>query len=713
MKELQELNPEQLEAVTTTKGPLLVLSGAGTGKTKVLTTRTAYILNQGLASPWNCLAVTFTNKAAKEMTERIYNIIGEPAKQIWIGTFHSLCAKILRKHAPLIGLTSNFTIIDEDDQARLIKNILIEKKIDTQKIKPADIAAIISGFKDKALNFNQVSLNLIKSDNYKIAYDIYPQYILSLKRANCVDFADLILQTINIFNEHNEVLSYYQNLLGYVMVDEYQDTNIAQYLWLKLISAKHKNLCCVGDDDQSIYSWRGAQIQNILRFNQEYPEAKIIRLVQNYRSTANILSSASKLIANNQERLGKELVVATGRNPVNHKITLKSFYNGLEEACFVIEQIQNFIKNGSNPSSLAILVRTASQMREFEEALIKKEVPYKVIGGPKFYERKEIRDVIAYLRLISAPCDDLAFLRIINLPKRGFGGVFLEKLRLKSQQKNQPLFQSLNEMINNNEIKGKTKETATDFIKLITENNEKIITKSAAIIAKEVLENSGYLNMWREDNSIEAQGRLENINELLEILSSGFEGFTDFLEHVSLLSENSEKDGVIEDKVSLMTMHSAKGLEFNSVFLPGWEDNLFPHSRAILEQGQKGLEEERRLAYVAITRAKEKVFISFCANRLLYGKIQSNLPSQFISELDKESIADIYKPPSLQQMQQKINNSTRDNFINSASAWRPGSKVKHESFGEGIIVRIDGDKIEIAFQKSGLKKIMKNFVTLL
>ncbi len=756
---LEQLNPEQKEAVTTTEGPVLVLSGAGTGKTKVLTTRLAYILSTFKARPWNCLVVTFTNRAAREMKERVENIIGDMANAVWLGTFHSICVRILRNHAELAGLHSNFTILNEDDQKRLIKQICEAEGIDDKKYPPQSIVDCIQRWKDKGLTIEKIQLEY-KENVITRVYKLYQERMMSM---NCVDFGDIILHTLTILLSNTDVLQKYQERFKYIMVDEYQDTNVTQYLFLRLLSQKYHNLCCVGDDDQSIYSWRGAEIENILRFNKDFPDAKIIRLERNYRSTANILAAASALISHNESRLGKTLKVAENSPALecdNSKIKVVSNYSGEEEARYVAEEIENLRRSGRDYAQMAVLVRTAFQTREFEEKFISESIPYQVVGGPKFYERAEIRDAIAYFRVILQPHDDLALERIINKPARGIGAKSVEKFYQTARQEQISLYMAIEKMLAEGTISGKAKNSLAVLMNNFAEWRKSMQAITPDELASLVLEDSGYFESLKNDKSPEAPGRTENLKELISVMSDHekFPSLNDFMEHVSLVMDND--NGLDPNRVTLMTLHAAKGLEFDTVFLPGWEEGLFPHQRSLDEGGSNSLEEERRLAYVAITRAKKQLYILTALNRRVYGQWQNNLPSRFINELPPENIelcnnaanyfqrADTYSSSkngywnnrslvgrddfgeyeyrdsdrfsytrtyerddgnysynSWQNMQR-----AKQDAKNATSSIAIGARVYHDSFGYGRVKNIEGNKLEIIFDKFGYKRLHKDYV---
>ena len=740
---LDQLNPEQKLAVRTTEGPVLVLSGAGTGKTKVLTTRLAYILANMKANPWNCLVVTFTNRAAREMKERVHKMIGDMANSVWLGTFHSICVKILRNHAELAGLHSNFTILDTDDQKRVVKQICETMGVDDKKYPPQAIIDRIQRWKDKGLTVEKLQ-GEYKSNVLTEVYQRYQQRLLEL---NCVDFGDILLYALNILLSNPDILANYQNRFKYIMVDEYQDTNVTQYLFLRLLSQTHKNLCCVGDDDQSIYSWRGAEIENILRFEKDFPECQTIRLERNYRSTANILAAASCLISHNSGRLGKTLKVAENSpamNCDNSKIKVVSVYSGEDEAKYVVEEIENLRRNGNDYSQMAVLVRTAFQTREFEEKFMAEAIPYQVIGGQKFYERAEIRDALAYFRVVLQPHDDLALERIINKPARGVGAKALEKLRETARSNGISLYMAAEKMVADGTLTGKAKTGLADLTDKFNQWRQALQAVTPDDLADQILDDSGYRDMLKQENTEEARGRLENLKELVNVLSDRekYPSLAEFMEHVSLVMDKD--DALDPNKVMLITLHSAKGLEFDIVFLPGWEEGLFPHQRSLDEGGTTALEEERRLAYVAITRAKQQLYILTALNRKVYGQWQNNIPSRFINEL----------PPSNIDIQNNVNNFYSSNYggnygnnYDSGSSYRPwytkkkesaareyndsnrysytpepeyrsspsngivGVRVYHQSFGYGKIIAVDGNKLEIMFDNYGHKKLHKDYVT--
>ena len=631
---LKNLNAAQKEAINHLDGPLLIVAGAGSGKTKVLTSRIANIIKGKKAFPNQILAVTFTNKAAREMQNRVSNILGTEATGLsWLGTFHSICAKLLRKHAPAVNLNSNFTIIDTDDQIRLIKNICKAENIDIKLLAPRYILAIIDKWKNKGLYPNEVVIN--KKDIYeKTLLPIYKIYQKKLLDLNSCDFGDLILHTVKILENNVDINEIYSKNFKYILVDEYQDTNYIQSRWLSLLSGKNKNICCVGDDDQSIYSWRGAEIKNFLEFDKNYKDTKIIRLEKNYRSSQNILSVASKLISNNQNRVGKTL---KSTKDLGEPVKLNCFKSGKDEAIGVSDEIEQSLKNKFPLNNIAILVRAIYQTREFEERFLKIGIPYRIIGGTKFYERAEIKDCIAYLRIIFQEKDDLAFERIVNNPKRAIGESTIKQIHQNSKKNSLCLEKSSKQLLEMNLIKPKTKIGLSSLLNLLEKWRYELIIKKInhVKLLQIILDESGYSAMLKNKKDFENENRLENIKELLSAMKE-FDNLESFLEHVSLATSIDEDwEG---QKINMMTMHAAKGLEFDVVFLPGWEEGLFPHQKSIEEKGQSGLEEERRLAYVGITRAKKIANISFSMNRFYQGDWMDSLASRFIDELPDENL---------------------------------------------------------------------------
>lgn len=718
---LDNLNDPQRQAVETLDGPVLVLAGAGTGKTRVLTARLAHLLYTSRAFPSQILAVTFTNKAAQEMRERVSHLMGgQPVEGWWLGTFHSLAARMLRRHADLVGLSSNFTIIDPDDQVRLLKQIMEAEGIDTKKWVPKAMLHFIERWKDRGLTPDQIE----NEDTGELAGGrlkaLYRTYQARLKAINACDFGDLLLHMIAIFKNpaNAAVLADYHRRFRYILVDEYQDTNVAQYLWLRLLAQGANNICCVGDDDQSIYGWRGAEVGNILRFEQDFPGAKIIRLEQNYRSTNNILKAAHAVISNNEGRLGKELWSDSGEG---EKIVVRGLWDGEAEARWIGEEIESLQRKKWSLNGIAILVRAGFQTREFEERFIKLGVPYKVIGGPRFYERMEIRDALAYLRVVAQRSDDLALERIINTPKRGLGDTTVQTLYAYGRSKGIALYDAIMDLTQTDELRPKVKGTLMKLLDDFARWRSLIDNMHHAELAALVLEESGYMQMWKEDKTPEAPGRLENLKELVSGMSQ-FGSLAEFLEHIALVLEN--QDASNGEFVTIMTLHGAKGLEFDAVFLPGWEEGLFPSQRSMDENGLKGLEEERRLAYVGITRARKRAYISYAANRRMYGNWISAIPSRFVDELPPalvETSADtgVYqsgrsshwdssgfnpRPPARRDVhERKVMNEDGEVFSR-------GDMVFHDKFGHGKIVNIDGHKLDIAFE-SGNKRVIDSFVT--
>lgn len=712
---LSALNEAQREAVEAVDGPVLVLAGAGTGKTRVLTTRIAHILMQKKAWPGEILAVTFTNKAAREMAERVNQLTGT-SQALWMGTFHSIGVRIIRRHAEKLGLNSNFTILDEDDQIRLLKAILSARNIDEKSLPPKLLLAIIQSWKDQGLTPDRITDARDLQAGSGLAPELYKAYQERLRQLNATDFGDLILHMLTLFTNYQDVLAEYAKRFKYILVDEYQDTNVAQYLWLRLLASYHKNICCVGDDDQSIYSWRGAEVGNILRFERDYPDAKVVRLECNYRSTPHILAAASAVIANNRGRLGKTLWTPVKEGD---KIRLKSVWDEGEEARHVGEEVEVLQRAGTPLRDMAILVRAGFQTRAFEERFLTLGVPYRVVGGLRFYERAEIRDAVAYLRLISSPNDDLAFERIVNTPKRGIGQATMQQLHTTARNLDTSLYNATVHLLKSGEFKGKLGAALDKFIANMERWRQQLEGLSLSEVADMMLEESGYRQMWIEDKSPEAAGRLENLKELTRAIGE-FEALNDFLEHVSLVTEAANADNS-SDMVSLMTLHAAKGLEFDVVFLPGWEEGVFPHQRAIDESGMKGLEEERRLAYVGITRAKKRLYISHAANRRIYNQWQSSIPSRFIGEIPPEHIDQLAS--GLQRAGARTAQAWKDEVAailgqpaaasaprSSAPAFEKGARIFHQKFGYGRIRSVSGDHLEIDFEKAGHKKVLADFV---
>src|SRR5579863_7244046 len=624
---LAALNEAQAKAVAAVEGPVLVLAGAGTGKTRVLTTRLAHILAMRRAFPGELLAVTFTNKAAREMRERLEAMIGHAAEGVWLGTFHALAARILRRHAEAVGLKSSFTILDSDDQLRLVKQILAAANIDERRWPARVLHAVIERWKDRGLTPDKVSAAEIGDFADGKAVELYRLYQERLATVNAVDFGDLLLHNLTLFQANPEILASYQRRFRYLLVDEYQDTNVAQYLWLRLLAQQHKNICCVGDDDQSIYSWRGAQIENILKFESDFPGALIVRLEENYRSTPEILAAAAGFIAHNRGRLGKTLWTRAGEGD---KVAVRGLWDAEQEARWVGDEIEALQRAQHALKEIAILVRAGFQTREFEVRFIALALPYRVIGGPRFYERQEIRDALAYLRLVRQPSDDLAFERVVNVPRRGIGTATLQLLHGAARAHSLPLVEAARQAIAGDTLPRAGRNALAGFLGALDRWRGEADLVSHTDLVQIVLDESGYTGMWQADPSPDAPGRLENLKELVVAMAE-FENLGGFLEHVSLVMDNAaEANG---DMVNLMTLHSAKGLEFDSVFLPGWEEGLFPSLRSVEEHGLKGLEEERRLAYVGLTRARHRVFISFAGSRRIHGQWQNPARSRFIDEL--------------------------------------------------------------------------------
>ncbi|GGC39573.1 DNA helicase [Siccirubricoccus deserti] len=722
---LVRLNAEQREAVETLDGPLLVLAGAGTGKTRVLTTRFAHLLMTGRAFPGQVLAVTFTNKAAREMRERVSAILGRPAEGLWLGTFHALCARMLRRHAELVGLTSGFTILDTDDQLRLLKLVMEAGGIDLKRWPAPGLMAQIQRWKDRGVSPNRITPAEDTDYASGKARPLYAAYQARLRDLNCADFGDLMLHMVDILRDHPEVLADWHRRFRYILVDEYQDTNLVQYMWLRLLAQGHKNICCVGDDDQSIYSWRGAEIENILRFEKDFPNARVVRLESNYRSTRPILGAASGLIAHNAGRLGKTL--RAGRNDADgEKVRVVSLWDSEEEARMVGERIEVAQRSGHALSEIAILVRAGFQTRAFEERLITLGVPYRVIGGLKFYERAEIRDAMAYLRVLAQPADDLAFERIVNTPKRGLGDTAMRKMHEIARAEGIPLSSAAARLAQGG-ITGRARAALSELLHGFARWREALPRDGHVVVAATLLDESGYTEMWKQDKSPEAPGRLENLKEFLRALGE-FETLTGFLEHVALVMENDEN--AADDRLSLMTLHAAKGLEFDTVFLPGWEEGLFPHSRAMEEGGEKGVEEERRLAYVGLTRARKHAIVSCAANRRIYGNWSSSIPSRFLDELplehiEREGSAGMARNRMV-EMPSVFTGAggllARRPKVIEAGAWevqaRPvradaigvGQRVFHQKFGYGRVTGVEDDKLDIAFEKAGTKRVLDRFV---
>jgi DNA helicase-2/ATP-dependent DNA helicase PcrA len=823
---LAGLNPEQREAVETLDGPVLVLAGAGTGKTRVLTCRIAHILSQGRARPGEILSVTFTNKAAREMKLRLGQMLGQAVEGMpWLGTFHSIGGRILRSHAELVQLKSNFTVLDVDDQIRLLKQLLQAENIDDKRWPARMLAGLIDGWKNRGLTPSQVPSGEAAVFGNGKGGKLYAAYQERLKILNAADFGDLLLENIRLFREHPDVLRQYQNRFKFILVDEYQDTNVAQYLWLRLLAQAPslviseaaqrlsgirspsaddesetgvmdsglapsgaprndekvktppphaKNICCVGDDDQSIYGWRGAEVDNILRFEHDFPGAKVIRLERNYRSTGHILAAASYLIAHNEGRLGKTLRT---EDVDGEKVTVTGSWDSEEEARAIGEEIEQLQRAGHKLNDVAILVRASFQMREFEDRFVTLGLPYRVIGGPRFYERAEIRDALAYLRVINSPADDLAFERIVNVPKRGLGDATVQMLHDIARKRRIPLSDAAAAVVETDELKPKARSSLRALLESFVRWRKQSEVMPHTELAEIVLDESGYTEMWQKDRSADAAGRLENLKELVRSMEE-FENLQGFLEHISLVMDRDS--GADADAVSLMTLHSAKGLEFDNVFLPGWEEGLFPHQRALDEQGRAGLEEERRLAHVGLTRARRRAKLYFATNRRIRGSWSTTIPSRFLDELpapnveiteskggsgwggasgygpsrfdNVESFGSSYSTPGWQRAQarrardpggrngggqagggfnesQSPFSSSRDDSwsrtkrapmtiegelvaksTGTISEFSLRDRVFHQKFGYGEVVKVDGNKLTIAFEKAGEKKVVDSFV---
>ncbi len=744
---LRSLNPAQREAVLTTDGPVLVLAGAGTGKTAALTARLAHLLYTRKAWPSEILSVTFTNKAAKEMRERVGRLVGDAVEGMpWLGTFHAIGAKMLRRHAELVGLQSNFTILDTDDQLRLLKQLIVAADIDEKRFPARALGGLIDEWKNKGLVPSDIDAGEAERYANGQGTELYRQYQERLRSVNACDFGDLLLHMLTILKTHRDVLEHYQQRFRYIMVDEYQDTNSVQYLWLRLLAQARKNIACVGDDDQSIYSWRGAQVENILRFERDFSGAKVIRLEQNYRSTPHILGAASGVIANNGGRLGKTLWTELD---VGEKVRVLGVWDGPEEARRVGEEIESARRSGTSYGDIAILVRASHQTREFEDRFIAIGMPYRIVGGFRFYERAEIRDALAYLRVVNQPSDDLAFERIVNVPKRGLGDKALAKIHQLARAEDLPLTIASARILDTDELTPQARRSLGNLIGDIARWRDMARDLPHAELARQMLDESGYTAMYQNEKSAEAAGRLENLSELVRAMED-YESLGAFLEHVALVMD---RDGdQREPEVTIMTIHAAKGLEFDTVFLAGWEEGLFPSQRAIDEGGTRSLEEERRLAYVAITRARRKAIILHAANRRIYGQWTSSLPSRFVGELPPEHIESETSMTGGESLWRANWSEHADPFANVARGtgrgpgWqraatgqttqpaRParivesrspsvglgqkgrgdlsvGERVFHQKFGYGDIAAIEGNKLEIDFEQAGRKRVMDSFVT--
>ncbi len=736
---LDNLNEEQRRAVEAVDGPVLVLAGAGTGKTRVLTTRLAFILHNRLAFPSQLLVVTFTNKAAREMAERTAELVGRAVEGLWLGTFHSIGVRLLRRHGELVGLKSNFTIIDTDDQLRLLKQLIEAEQLDPKRWTPRQLAASIDRWKDRGLVPEKVPAGEGESFANGKGVILYKAYQERLKTLNACDFGDLLLHCLTIFAEHADILASYQKQFRYILVDEYQDTNVSQYLLLRLLAQGHRNICCVGDDDQSIYSWRGAEVGNILRFEKDFPGAKVVRLECNYRSTPHILGAAAGLIAKNEGRLGKTLWTEVNSG---EKVRVRGLWDGAEEARSVGDEVEDLQRQKQPLNEMAILVRASFQTREFEERFLTLGVPYRLIGGTRFYERLEIRDAIAYLRVLAQPDDDLAFERIINTPKRGLGDATLQQLHQAARDMGAPLTRAARVLAGGDDLNTRARNSLTRLLDDFDRWRGLIDSMPPDELTEVILDESGYTAMWQASKDAKAPGRLENLKELIVALEP-FEKLGGFLEHVSLVMDAEMAQA--DDAVNILTLHGAKGLEFDTVFLPGWEEGLFPHQRALDESGVAGLEEERRLAYVGLTRARQKAIVSFVANRQMFGRWNMALPSRFVSDLPDEHIeteveqglhdggfdtaAELPAPgaftfsdsPSSSRMRRAPQAAPPPSYIEGqaeqiitsdpgVSDYAIGERVFHQKFGYGLIEDIEGNKLSIAFDKAGAKKVIDSFV---
>ena len=743
---LKGLNEEQQAAVLALDGPVLVLAGAGTGKTRALTTRLAHLIFSGRARAWQILAVTFTNKAAREMKDRIEGLVGERVEGMqWLGTFHSIGAQILRRHAELAGLKPSFTILDADDQTRLAKQVIEAANIDEKRWTGRGLAIMIDGWKNRGLTPQKVPAN----EAYHFAdgkgIDLYAAYQARLKTLNAADFGDLLLHNLTIFQSHPDVLAEYQNRFRYMLVDEYQDTNVAQYLWLRLLAQKHKNICCVGDDDQSIYGWRGAEVENILRFEKDFPGAKVIRLERNYRSTPAILGAASGLIAANKSRLGKTLWTDVDEG---EKVKVRGVWDGEEEARLIGDDIEAEQARGRSLSEMAVLVRASFQMRAFEERFNTLGLAYRVVGGPRFYEREETRDALSYLRLIRSQDDDLAFDRIVNKPKRGLGDKALQTLHKIARAQGVPLMTAARLALESDDLHTAARGKLVNFVDTVDRWARDAKDMAPADLAELVLEESGYIDMWKVSKSPQAPGKLDNLKELVQAVSE-FDTLEGYLDHVALVSELSDTSS--DGQVWLMTLHAAKGLEFPVVFLPGWEEEICPSKRSLDEKGEAALEEERRLAYVGVTRAEESCRISFAANRQIFGRWQNAMPSRFVDELPEDHVEVVSEPGLYGNTASEMASHSsfdaaklRDDAYYDNPGWRRaraasvrpaasapmiegraatisvsapgaskfkvGARVFHQKFGYGKIASIEGQKLTVDFEHSGPKKVIDTFV---
>jgi DNA helicase-2/ATP-dependent DNA helicase PcrA len=742
---LDGLNDEQRAAVLATEGPVLMLAGAGTGKTRALTTRLAHLLFTRRAQPWQLLAVTFTNKAAREMKERIGALIGERVEGLqWLGTFHSIGAQILRRHAEIVGLKSSFTILDADDQVRLAKQVIEAAGLDEKRWSGRGLASLIDGWKNRGLTPDKVPANEAWHFAEGKGVSLYGAYQERLKTLNAADFGDLLIHNLTIFQRHPDILAQYQDKFRYMLVDEYQDTNIAQYLWLRLLAQKHKNICCVGDDDQSIYGWRGAEVENILKFEKDFPGARVIRLERNYRSTPAILAAASTLISANKSRLGKTLWTEA---PAGELVKVRGLWDGDEEARLIGDDIEAEQGRGRPLSDLAVLVRASFQMRAFEERFNTLGLPYRVVGGPRFYEREEVRDAVSYLRLVRSADDDLAFDRIANKPARKLGGQTMQAVHALARARNISLMAASRLLIEADDLGVAARGALRKFIEMVDRWAGEAATMSPRDLTELILEESGYTDYWKNNKSAKADSKLDNLKEVVQAVSE-FDALAAYLDHVALVADR--RDDQEGGAVWLMTLHAAKGLEFPVVFLPGWEEGVFPSQRSLDEGGAPALEEERRLAYVGITRARESCRISFAANRQMYGRWQASLPSRFIDELPEDAVEVMSQPGLYGNAASSLPSHSRfdaarvedDAYYDNpgwrrarAAAARPrasapmiegrarevsvsagaarfsvGARVFHDKFGYGRVVHAEGQKLTVDFEHSGSKKVVESFL---
>ncbi|MCB9945361.1 MAG: UvrD-helicase domain-containing protein [Geminicoccaceae bacterium] len=728
---LMTLNAEQRQAVTADDGPLLVLAGAGTGKTRVLTTRLGHLLMTGRVRPHEVLAVTFTNKAAREMVERVSHMLGRSVEGLWLGTFHAIGVRMLRRHAELLGLKPSFSILDTDDQLRLVKQVLQAASLDEKRWPARVLLGIIQRWKDRGYRPGEVPVSEVGDFAQGRSVQLYETYQQRLLTLNACDFGDLLLHGLTLLKNNPDVLADYQKRFRAILVDEYQDTNIAQYLWLRLLAQKHRNITCVGDDDQSIYSWRGAEVGNILRFEQDFPGADIIRLERNYRSTGHILGAASGLIAKNRARHGKTLWT---EDDEGEPVRIAGLWDDEEEARYIGEEVEAWQRKGGRLADTAVLVRAGFQTRKFEDRFNQMGLPYRVVGGPRFYERLEIRDAIAYMRLIAQSDDDLAFERIINTPRRGIGEAAMRTLHATARAADIPLFEAARSLAATDDLATRTRNALQSFLTAVDRWRADLDRLEPRELVEAVLDESGYTAMWQADKTPEAPGRLDNLKELVKAIEE-FDTLRAFLEHVSLVMDTvGDPDA---DMVTIMTLHGAKGLEFANVFLAGWEEGLFPNQRSLDEGGSTALEEERRLAYVGITRARQRCTISFAANRQVYNQWSTSTPSRFVEELPAEHVEHLHRNPAMrpdrealfddamfepQVARYRSRKAALAKVIDGraetlsvrpavkAGRFKVGDRIFHDKFGYGQVEAIEGNKLEIAFEKAGSKKVIDSFV---